>query len=83
MYDGALNLYSHENLFEDFEPGRYLIRLKVMYDRAQHISTRGTYRKFIRGTNGKDVLKVRESVSLLSAYGPEKYVFNRITKEEG
>jgi hypothetical protein len=54
-----------------------------MYDRAQLVSTRGTYRKFIRGTNGKDVLKVRESTSVLSIYGPEKYVLNRISKEEG
>jgi hypothetical protein len=59
MYDGIQTLYSNENLYESLDPGRYLIRLKVMYDRTQAVSTRGTYRKFIRGTNGKDVLIVR------------------------
>jgi len=59
MHYGIQNLYSNENLYELLESGRYLIRLKVMYDRTQSVSTRGTYRKFIRGTNGKDVLIVR------------------------
>lgn len=80
MYE-AMCHYSNENMYDDFQPGRYMIRLKVMYDRAQNVSTRGTMRKFIRGTDGKNVLKVMSEKSVLSMYGPERYIFNRITKE--
>jgi hypothetical protein len=47
-----------------------MVRLKVYYDRAQSVSTRGTYRKFIRGTDGKNPLIVRSGTSVLSLYGP-------------
>lgn len=53
-----------------------------MYDRAQMTSSRGTKRKFIRGTNGKDNLVVRQGSSTLSIYGPDKYVFNRLSEDE-
>jgi|JI10StandDraft_1071094.scaffolds.fasta_scaffold1800047_1 hypothetical protein len=79
MFDGAANLFSNENIYETFEPGRYMIRLRVEYDRTQRVSTRGTLRKFIRGTNGKDVLIIREGKCILSTYGPDKYVFNRLS----
>lgn len=82
MYDRGANLYSTEDIFENLDAGRYMIRLKVMYDRAQLVSTRGTIRKFIRGTDGKQPLQVREDKSVLSVYGPERYVFNKITSEE-
>lgn len=59
-----------------------MIRLKMMYDRAQLVSTRGTLRKFIRGTDGKNNLKVMEGKSVLSIYGPERYVFNKMAKDE-
>jgi hypothetical protein len=29
MFDGAANLFSNENIYETFEPGRYMIRLRV------------------------------------------------------
>lgn len=54
-----------------------------MYDRAYLVETRGTIRKFIRGTNGRDVLTIREGKCVLSIYGPEIYIFNRITSQEG
>lgn len=46
-------------MFEKYEPGKYIVRLKVFYDRTHPISTRGTMRKFIRGTDGKNPLIVR------------------------
>lgn len=70
MYHGIFSLYSSEDFFETLEPGRYLIRLKVMYDRTHHVSTRGALRKFIRGTDGKNILLVREGKCVLSLYGP-------------
>jgi hypothetical protein len=39
-------------------------------------------RKFIRGTDGKNHLIVREGKCVLSAYGPETYVFNKLSTEE-
>lgn len=59
MYGKVSNLYSTQDYFEKLEPGRYMIRLKVMYDRTDPISTRGTLRKFIRGTDGKNPLIVK------------------------
>ena len=47
-----------------------MIRLKVYYDRAHPISSRGTMRKFIRGTDGKNPLQVKSGKSVLSLYGP-------------
>jgi hypothetical protein len=82
MYGRATNAYSTPNCYENLEPGRYLIRLKIMYDRADLVSTRGTLRKFIRGTDGKNHFLVREGKCVLSAYGPESYVFNKLTPEE-
>ena len=69
-YGGVPTLYSHFKIFENYEPGKYMVRLKVYYDRAQSVSTRGTYRKFIRGTDGKNPLIVRSGTSVLSLYGP-------------
>ena len=56
MYYGISNLLANKDIYENYEPGRYLIRLKVLYDRTHPISTRGTLRKFIRGTDGKNIL---------------------------
>ena len=75
-------MYSTQDYYEHLEPGRYLIRLKVMYDRTDPISTRGTLRKYIRGTDGKNPLMVKEGKCVLSTYGPETYVFNKLSTEE-
>jgi hypothetical protein len=60
MYYGISNLHAHQDIYKNYEPGRYLIRLKVLYDRTHSISTRGTLRKYIRGTDGKNILEVKE-----------------------
>lgn len=56
-----------------------MIRLKIYYDRAHPISSRGTMRKFIRGTDGKNPLKVQSGTCVLGMYGPETYFFYKIS----
>ncbi len=45
-------------MYSNYEAGKYLVRLKIYYDRAHPISSRGTMKKFIRGTDGKNPLIV-------------------------
>jgi hypothetical protein len=58
------------NVYEFYEPGRYMIRVKMLYDRAHPVSTRGTYRKLIKCTDGLNPIKILTGTSTLGIYGP-------------
>lgn len=59
-----------KNAYEFYEAGRYMIRVKMLYDRAHHVSTRGTYRKLINCTDGINPIKILTGTSTLGIYGP-------------